>query len=120
VLGDRTLLDQLTGHLVDNATRHNVPGGWVSVRTDVRDGRASLRVANGGPVIAPDAVESLFQPLRRLGADRTADRTPRGSAPGVGLGLSIVAAIAAAHHGTVAARPLAQAGLEVVVMLPAV
>jgi signal transduction histidine kinase len=120
VLGDRTLLDQLTANLVDNATRHNVPGGWVSVRTDVRDGRALLRVANSGPVIEPDAVESLFQPFRRLGADRTADRTSRGSAPGVGLGLSIVAAIAAAHHGTVAARPLAQGGLEVVVMLPAV
>lgn len=51
-----------------------------------------VRVANGGPH-PPDQVATLFEPFRRLGADRT------GSDRGAGLGLSIVKAVAAAHGG---------------------
>jgi len=70
-------------------------------------------VANSGPVIAPGDVEGLFEPFRRLGADRTAGR-----ATGAGLGLSIVRSVVVAHGGRVAARPSPGGGLVVEVFLP--
>ena len=111
VTGDRALLERLVTNLVDNAARHNYRGGWVEVRTQVLGGEATVEVANSGPTIAADQVASLFEPFRRLGADRA------GHQEGAGLGLSIVDAIVAAHHGAVDARPRAGGGLDVRVAL---
>lgn len=109
--GDRALLERLVANLLDNAARHNVPDGWVRVTTGTRDGRATLTVANSGPVIPPDRVETLLQPFQRL------ERGRKATGDGLGLGLSIVAAIVTAHHGAlqVTARP--EGGLEVTVTL---
>ncbi len=68
-----------------------------------------LVVSNTGPRVEPDQVASLFEPFRRL----TTDRTHKGD--GAGLGLSIVAAIAAAHHATLNARANPEGGLTVTV-----
>jgi len=109
--GDQRLAERLAANLVDNAVRHNVPGGWVEVATGIRSGRSVLSVSNTGPVIAPDQVERLFQPFARLEATRL-------GRDGLGLGLSIVTAIAAAHDADLRARPLAGGGLEVEVHFP--
>jgi signal transduction histidine kinase len=111
VAGDRTLLERLVANLVEQAVRHNRPGGWVEVDTGRAGPLAVVRVANGGPPIPPDQVATLFEPFRRLEADRT------GSDRGAGLGLSIVKAVAAAHGGRATARPLEDGGLEVTVEL---
>ncbi|MGW2152752.1 sensor histidine kinase [Nonomuraea sp. NPDC001699] len=110
--GDPALLERLVTNLLDNAARHNVPDGWISVATDVRAGLATLTVANSGPVIPPDRVATLLQPFQRLESGR------RAVGDGLGLGLSIVAAVVRAHHGTleVVARP--EGGLEVTVRCP--
>jgi signal transduction histidine kinase len=105
-LGDPRLAERLVANLVDNAVRHNVPGGWVEVVTGMRAGRGLLSVANTGPVIPPEKVDLLFQPFGRLEASRV-------SRDGLGLGLSIVTAIAAAHDADLRARPLPGGGLEV-------
>jgi signal transduction histidine kinase len=110
VRGDPVLLDRLAGNLVENAARHNIPGGGVSVRTGVDGGDAVLTVENDGPCIAPDEVPDLFSRFRRRDESR-----PTG---GAGLGLAIVAAIARTHGGTVAAEPRAGGGLRVEVRLP--
>jgi signal transduction histidine kinase len=55
----------------------------------------------------------MFEPFRRLGADRLAGRG------GVGLGLAIVRSIVTAHTGTLHARPRQDGGLEVKIELPA-
>ncbi|HVQ95618.1 MAG TPA: HAMP domain-containing sensor histidine kinase [Mycobacteriales bacterium] len=117
--GDPELLDRLVGNLVENAVRHNVDGGWVSVRTETVLATAGapasiLVVRNSGPPVAPEAVDGLFEPFRRGGRARTA--TP---SRGAGLGLSIVRAVTAAHGGEVTARPGSSGGLEVTVRLPA-
>ncbi|HEV7653389.1 MAG TPA: ATP-binding protein [Mycobacteriales bacterium] len=112
VEGDPQLLERLVGNLVENAVRHNVDGGWVTVRTGTEPG-AFLSVLNTGPAVPAGEVEELFQPFRRGGTART------GSAGGAGLGLSIVRAVAAAHGGAVSAAPRAEGGLEVTVRLPA-
>ena len=111
VAGDRALLERLVANLVENAVRHNRPGGWVEVDTGRGGPLAVVRVANGGPPIPPDQVATLFEPFRRLEADRT------GSDRGTGLGLSIVRAVATAHGGRATARALEGGGLEVTVEL---
>jgi signal transduction histidine kinase len=110
--GDRALLERLVANLVENAVRHNRPGGWLEVDTGRTGATAVVRVANGGPPIRPDQVASLFEPFQRLNGDRTS------SARGAGLGLSIVRSVATAHGGHAEARPLDDGGLEVTVELP--
>ncbi|MEV0094240.1 ATP-binding protein [Streptomyces sp. NPDC050738] len=115
LFGDRQLIERLAGNLIDNAVRHNVPdggAGWITVRTGLREGRPTLEVANSGPEIPPGETDALFQPFRRLGEVRARRRD------GHGLGLSIVAAITAAHGGSVQARPGAGGGLCVEVAFP--
>jgi signal transduction histidine kinase len=112
-LGDPRLAERLVANLVDNAIAHNQPtGGWVQVQTHPRAGHAELAVANSGPAVPPAEVDRLLRPFQRGGADRTGHRH------GHGLGLSIVAAVAAAHHAQlrVGARP--DGGLHVSVAFP--
>jgi signal transduction histidine kinase len=111
--GDPRLVERLMTNLVDNAMRHNVAAGWLAVSTETGDGQARLCVANSGPVVPPAAVERLFQPFQRLGAERTAPRD------GLGLGLSIVQAIATAHGATLAAEAPPGGGLAIEVRFPA-
>ena len=66
-----------------------------------------------GLACAAEQAASLFEPFRRLHADRV------GSARGSGLGLSIVRAVARAHAGEATAAPAAGGGLQVTVTLPA-
>jgi len=109
VPGDPLLLEQLIGNLVTNAIRYNAPGGWVDV---VVASEPALTVRNTGQIVPAEAVSSLFEPFRRL----TADRTDHGG--GVGLGLSIVRSVTTAHGGTIRARPRPEGGLIVEIDLP--
>jgi signal transduction histidine kinase len=113
VAGDPALVKRLVANLLDNAVGHNVPGGRVSVRTDVLDGRPTVSVSNTGVVIEPGAVERLFEPFVRLGVRSTAPESE-----GYGLGLSIVRAIANAHHASVTATAQPDGGLAVAVSWP--
>jgi signal transduction histidine kinase len=110
--GDPRLAERLVANLLDNALRYNQPHGRIDVTTSAKGGRAVLSVANSGPQIPPEEVERLFQPFQRLGADRT-DRSD-----GLGLGLSIVHAIAAAHHATLTAHAQPGGGLDIEVGFP--
>ena len=113
--GNQALLTHLIGNLIDNAIRHNQPGGWIRVSTDTGTATAAARlvVENSGPILDPGWVSELTQPFRRAVPDRTGtDDT------GVGLGLSIVAAIAATHDGTVDLHARPDGGLRVTVTLP--
>jgi signal transduction histidine kinase len=111
VSGDPHLLERLVVNLVENAVRHNVPDGWVDVRTGAPRGRPTMCVVNSGPVIRPDQIAELVQPFRRLDGERR-------RRPGSGLGLSIVAAITTAHGGRLSACPVPGGGLRVDVALP--
>jgi signal transduction histidine kinase len=112
-VGDPNLARRLVANVLDNAVRHNVPGGWLAVRTGLRDGRAFLLVENSGPVVERADVPGLFEPFRRAGEPRV--RRP----DGLGLGLSIVAAVAAAHGAQLLAGPRADGGLRLEIGFPA-
>jgi signal transduction histidine kinase len=113
-IGDPHLAQRLVTNLIDNALRHNVANGWISVATWMRNGQCVIRVANSGPVIPPREVERLFQPFQRGGLDRTA----RPDDTGLGLGLSIVEAIAAAHGAIVRGTAQPGGGLDIEVVFP--
>ena len=104
--GDPLLVQQLVANLIDNAVRHNIPGGDIQITTGTTSGHAVLSVTNSGQLIPPTELDRLFQPFERLGP-RPARRD------GHGLGLSIVGAIAAAHGATIGARALPGGGLAV-------
>lgn len=108
--GNPVLLERLVQNLVENGIRHNEPGGWVHITSATRDGRAQVEVSNTGPTVPKYEVPGLFEPFRRM--------TDRVRAPGAGLGLSIVRAVANAHGGDVRAEPREGGGLVVTVELP--
>lgn len=113
VPGDPLLLERVAANLVDNAVRHNYPGGQVWVRTGTEGDDRVLSVSNTGPVVDPAEVDRLLQPFQRLSQERVSH------AEGLGLGLSIVAAIATAHRADLRLSPREGGGLEVTVVFPA-
>ena len=106
------LAESLIANLVDNAIRHNVPGGRVQVWTTMADGRATSRITNAGTVIPPDELDRLFQPFQQLGHERIRH------GDGSGLGLAIVRAIVVAHRAALTATALPAGGLDIAVSFP--
>jgi signal transduction histidine kinase len=115
VAGSTTLLGRMIDNVIDNAVRHTRPGGQIHLTLASSDGRqARMTIETSGPMLDQRAVAQLAQPFKHLTRDRT------GSQNGHGLGLSIVAAIAAAHDGSLDLHSRAQGGLRVQITLPAV
>jgi len=111
--GEPVLLEHLVRNLLDNAVKYNCDGGTVWLRTWSYDDGSFVYVANTGPIVAPYDIPRLFEPFRRLAADRV------GSERGAGLGLSIVASVVRAHAGVISAVPRPGGGLEITVRMPA-
>ena len=109
ISGDPVLVERLIANLVDNAVRYNTAGGDIWISTGSAAGSSHLTVANAGPVISPADADRIFRPFERLN-----DRT---SHDGFGLGLAIVASIAAIHGGTVSAHPRDDGGLSVTITI---
>jgi signal transduction histidine kinase len=110
--GDPRLVERLVANLIDNAIRHNHPGGRVEITTGTRERHAYVSVTNTGPTVPPEQIQRLFQPFERLGGARTQHNS------GYGLGLSIVQAIANAHHAELNARARPEGGLTIDVSFP--
>jgi two-component system OmpR family sensor kinase len=105
---DPLRIEQAVGNLVDNALRYG--RGPIEVSGRRVDGHVELSVRDHGAGFPPDFVATAFERFTRFDSARS-----RG---GAGLGLAIVAAIAAAHGGTVAAMDAPGGGATVVVRLP--
>jgi signal transduction histidine kinase len=89
VTGDRDLIFDAIANLVDNAIKHGRHGGQVVVANENIDGRPVISIADDGPGIPADECEHVFKRFYRLEHSRYA--------PGNGLGLSLVAAVARLH-----------------------
>jgi two-component system OmpR family sensor kinase len=98
VVGDDARLRQVVGNLVTNALTHTPESAAVTVGLSIDDSAAErfavLEVADSGPGLSPNDAQRIFERFYRVEESRT--RANGGS----GLGLSIVAALTAAHGGT--------------------
>lgn len=95
VLGDEARLRQVLGNLVTNALRHTPDSADVTVRLGTTESSAFLEVVDTGPGLAEADRQKVFERFYRTDTSRTRE------SGGSGLGLSIVAALVAAHDGRV-------------------
>jgi signal transduction histidine kinase len=112
------LVERLLANLVENAVRYNEPDGWVEAWTGSREGMPTLEVSNSGLVVASDQVGELRKPFSRLDGDGAVASRNGDSREGLGLGLSIVQAIADAHDAQLTTTPRPEGGLTVTVRFP--
>ncbi|MEV4411032.1 HAMP domain-containing sensor histidine kinase [Catellatospora sp. NPDC049609] len=117
VCGDEDRLRQVVTNLLGNALTHTPAGTPVTVRVGVEKGRALLEVVDRGPGLAPEHAERVFERFYRADPARARDHE-RSPAAGSGLGLSIVAALVAAHGGEVCHRPTPGGGATFRITLP--
>jgi two-component system OmpR family sensor kinase len=112
VLGDRNRLRQIFDNLLANVRAHTPPGTPARLTVSRADGTATVELHDDGPGLAPEQADRVFDRFYRADASRTR------ASGGVGLGLSIVAAVAQAHGGTVAVRSAPGEGTTFVVTFP--
>jgi two-component system OmpR family sensor kinase len=117
IIGDDLRLRQVVDNLIHNATTHTPPGTMVDVTVGgTHDGWAVLEVRDNGPGMNADDAAHVFERFYRADPARTrSDRTGSG---GSGLGLSIVAALVAAHGGRIELRTSPGQGATFRVLLP--
>lgn len=113
VIGDRDRLRQTVDNLLANVRAHTPPGAPVRVVVAREDARAVVEVEDSGPGLSGEAFARVFERFYRGDGSRSR------ASGGVGLGLSIAAAVVRAHGGTVVARPGVDRGTVFRIELPA-
>lgn len=113
LMGDWDRLVQVFSNLLDNALRYTPPGGRVLLVAEQQtQGWLLVQVVDGGPGIAPEEQERIFERFYQ------ADRSRRGGRSGVGLGLPIARQICRAHGGDLTVSSSPGQGCTFVVKLP--
>jgi two-component system, OmpR family, sensor kinase len=112
VMGDPTRLRQVIDNLLANVRAHTPEGTPATVRVDENGTMAEIVVKDAGPGMPSEEAARVFERFYRVDASRARNHG------GSGLGLSIVAAIVAAHGGTVTAQSAPGEGMMVTVRLP--
>ena len=110
VIADRQRLTQAVMQLAQNAVQHSPIGGEVEIGSRIVGAEAELWVRDSGEGIAPSEAASIFDRFSRGGGKRPSD--------GAGLGLSIVRAIAEAHHGRVELESALGRGSRFAIVVP--
>src|SRR5947208_9694004 len=106
VRGDRDLLFEAVANLVDNAIKFTPEGGQVGIELMRGDNETIVRVSDSGPGINDQEREAVLRRFYRSDKIR--------STPGVGLGLSLVAAIVKLHNFKLAIHPGPGGRLEII------
>jgi two-component system, OmpR family, sensor kinase len=114
VSGDRNQLRQVVDNLLGNVRAHTPTGTACEVTVSIDGDDAVLSVRDEGPGMSPDDAARAFDRFHRADSSRT--RASGGS----GLGLSIVAAIVAAHGGRAELDAAPGTGTTVRILLPAI
>ena len=112
VIGDEQRLTQVVANLLANARVHTPKGTQVTVTLREEDSRVILDVVDDGPGLPEKDADKLFERFYRIDSSRSR------SSGGAGLGLAIVAAIVAAHGGTIEAANQKGHGARVTLTLP--
>jgi signal transduction histidine kinase len=113
VRADPGRIEQAVLVLVDNAAKYGPDGGLIELEARIADRRLVVDVRDRGPGIPAEQQSRVFERFYRV------DRAGRGRATGgVGLGLSIAAAIVEGHGGQIAASDRPGGGTVMTVTLP--
>lgn len=112
ISADSQWLERVVLNLLDNAIKFTRSGGRVEVSLARDNGEARLEVSDTGSGIAPEALPHIFERFYREDASRSKE------VAGVGLGLSLVRSIVAAHHGRVQVKSEPNVGSTFIVLLP--
>jgi two-component system OmpR family sensor kinase len=112
VAGDHARLRQVIDNLLANVRTHTPAHTPVTVSLKQTAGQVQLQVADQGPGLSPEQAAHVFERFYRVDDSRTR------ASGGVGLGLSIVAAIARAHGGSARAESTPGGGATFIVTLP--
>jgi signal transduction histidine kinase len=109
---DATRMRQVFANLLDNALKYTPEGGQVSLSAKVQDGQCAVVFRDTGIGIPAEEQPRIWERLYR--GDRS--RSQRG----LGLGLSVVKAVVAAHGGSVSVSSAPGKGSEFIVRLKSV
>jgi signal transduction histidine kinase len=114
ITADADRLQQILWNLLTNALKFTAKGGSVVIFAERVGSEVRVHVSDTGEGIAAGALRYVFEPFRQ------ADSSTTRRHGGLGLGLSLVKQIAAAHGGTVEASSLGEGrGATFIVRLPA-
>lgn len=108
---DPERLQQAFCNLLDNAVAYTPPGGEIRVELQAEPQHAVIRICDTGPGLSEADLASIWRRFVRGSAASA-------SVPGIGLGLSLVKAVASAHQGEVGARNREIGGAEFWIRLP--
>jgi PAS domain S-box-containing protein len=114
VFADAPRMQQVLTNLLDNAVKHGGGRGRIVVDLSESSGEAVVQIADEGPGIPPGENERIFHRFYRV------DRSRAQNVPGIGLGLSIVKHLIAAHGGTIRAYNRPEGGAVFEFRLPSV
>ncbi|GAA0586388.1 HAMP domain-containing histidine kinase [Kribbella sandramycini] len=115
VQGDEARLRQVLGNLISNALHHTPADAPILVSVGTRGREAVLEVQDSGPGLTAEQKARVFERFYRADSARTRGAAGAG---GSGLGLSIVAALVAAHGGRVTITDTTPHGATFTVTLP--
>ena len=115
-MADASKIGQALANLLLNAAKYGQPGGTITLNAVGNADSIVLKVINHGPVIAPESLPSMFEPLPQ--SSSPGQPPDRASTPGMGLGLFIVREIVNGHLGTVAVESTAGLGTVFTIQLP--
>lgn len=109
---DRQRINQAVANLLDNAFAYTPHGGAVTLELATTDDQNRILVRDTGPGLSATDLTKIWQRFTRGSAASA-------NTPGMGLGLSLVRAIATAHGGQTGCRDRDEGGAEFWIDLPA-
>lgn len=107
---DSVLVERVLCNLIENAAKYTPKGSRIRIDAGVHEGELRVRVADNGPGLPPQMLETVFDKFTR-GEKESAK-------PGVGLGLAICKAIVHAHRGRIWAENRPDGGAQFTFTLP--
>ena len=112
IFGDRDLLQQAIGNLLDNAIKYTPNGGMVALKLELKTRRLLITVQDTGIGIPASDLPHIFDRFYRV------DRSRTRQSGGFGLGLAIAKQIIQAHNGKITVESKVEKGTLFQICLP--
>ena len=112
---DGNRLQQVFSNLLNNAAQHTDRQHPISICARAEHDDLVIQVSNRGPVIAPESLQTIFDPLIQLSVEGQQHGRPSTS---LGLGLFIAREITLAHGGSISVESAELSGTVFTVRLP--